>query len=196
MPRYRPEALTAQAVLATKITEDTALRSRHIAVYPSIPPRVPATKLPSSTMTSVTYLGEPHTETTCGPRHAIFNTVRGRQHLIWIICASISLLSARHLLVEQNIHYPLQLYFNQLVVAGLITLWPYRRWQDTWELFREGSQSRRPITWGTILLAASMSFMSLSIICTLQAILHFQNLPTFFMMTVRFHISQILVLRH
>jgi peptidoglycan/LPS O-acetylase OafA/YrhL len=147
-------------------------------------------------MASFACLKEPHTETACDPRHALCNIVHNHRRLIWVICASISLLSARHLLVEQNIHYPLQLYFNQLIVAGLITLWPYRRWQDTRELFRKRSQSRRPITWGTVLLAVSMCFMSLSIICTLQAILHFQNLPTLVMMTVRLHVSQISLLRH
>jgi len=136
-------------------------------------------------MISYIDLGEHHTESSCGSLHAICNALHVHRRLVWIFCASTSLLSARHLLVEQNIHYPLQLYFAQLAVTGLIALRPYLRWQDTQDPFRERSQSERRMTWGTALIAASTCFTSLSTICALQAILHFQNFPTLVMMTVR-----------
>ncbi|KAF2448048.1 hypothetical protein P171DRAFT_237000 [Karstenula rhodostoma CBS 690.94] len=124
---------------------------------------------------------EPLTGPTCGPRYVICNAVRVHRRFIWVICAGISLLSARHLLVEQNIHYPLQLYFNHIVIVGFIAL-RSSKWQGTQRLFRERSQPWWPMTRGSILLTASLCFASLSTICTLQAILHVQNPPTLVMM--------------
>jgi hypothetical protein len=167
------------------IFRDTALRRRHITSYSSLPHRTTATTLPHPpTMTSYAYLEELRMRTH-GPRYVMCNAMRVHRRFIWVIFASISLLSARHLLVEQNIHFPLQLYFNQLGVAGLIALWPCFRWQDTQKLFHGWSRPWRPMTRGTILIIASMCISSLSTICTLQAILHFHNLPTLIMMTVR-----------
>lgn len=131
-------------------------------------------------MTAPVHLPEIHTESVSVPRRDMFNTARGHGRFIWFICASLSLLSSRHLLVEQNIHYPLQLYFNQLAVAVLLTSCRHWKLPDDKEIFRERLQFRK-----TGLVAASLCSMSLSIICAFQAILHLQNLPTLVMMTVR-----------
>ncbi|KAF1924465.1 uncharacterized protein M421DRAFT_72346 [Didymella exigua CBS 183.55] len=106
------------------------------------------------------------------------------RRLVWLVCTSISLLSARHLLVEQNLHYPLQLYFGQLVITAFVALQPCWTWPETQEPFRERPESRSSATWGTILFLTSMCLTALSTICALQAILHFQNLPTLIMMTM------------
>lgn len=118
-------------------------------------------------------------------RYITCDTVRAYKRFLWVVCASISMLSARHILVEQNIHYPLQLYFNQLAVIGLMALRSCFGWRDIRNLSRENPQPWRLMTRGTVLLTASMCFTSLSTICTLQAILHFHNLPTVVMMIVR-----------
>jgi hypothetical protein len=109
--------------------------------------------------------------------------IHGR--VAWLACASIALLSARHLLVEQNLHYPLQLYFAQLAVSALVALRPCWTRQDVQEPFRERPEPRGSATRGMVLLVTSMCLMSVSTICALQAILHVQNLPTLIMMTVR-----------
>lgn len=136
-------------------------------------------------MIAYIYRGESPT----GPHYVLFNTIRVHRRFLWIICASISLLSARHLLVEQNIHYPLQLYFNYIAITGLHWIWQTQR------LVGEKPQPWRPLTRETALLTASMCLASLSTLCTLQAILHVQNLPTLVMMVVRLHIYWIRRLR-
>lgn len=112
-------------------------------------------------------------------------SIRVYRSFAWIFSASISLLSARHLLVEQNLHYPLQLYFNQLAVTAIISLLPCLEWQRILRLFREDSGFKHCTTKGTALLVASMCCTCLSTICFLQAALHFYNLPTLAMSTVR-----------
>jgi hypothetical protein len=142
-------------------------------------------------MTAHAYFEEPHTEPQCNPQHAVRNALRVYKRLAWIISACISLLSARHLLVEQNLHYPLQLYFSQLIVTALIALRPYWIRHDNQGPFRERPKPRGSQARGTVLIATSTCLMWLSTICALQAILHFQNLPTLVMMTVRLSVSQI-----
>lgn len=124
-------------------------------------------------------------EPTRGFRYLVRDAMRVYKRFIWVICASISLISARHLLVEQNIHYPLQLYFGHIAVAGFIASRPFWTWEDTPKLLRARPQPSRFINRGTVLVTASMCFASLSTICTLQAVLHVQNLPTLVMMIVR-----------
>lgn len=132
------------------------------------------------------YLREFRMQTLCGPRSVTCSAIRVHKPFIWVICASISLLSARHLLVEQNIHYPLQLYFNQLAVTAIMALRPRLGWRYVQKLFRGESQLCRSMTRGTALLVASVCSTSLSTICILQATLHFYNLPTLVMISVRY----------
>jgi hypothetical protein len=102
---------------------------------------------------------------------------------IWTVSAAIALLTARHLLVELNFHYPLLLYLAQLVVATIVTMiqhsWP-RKHRD---VGREGIENSciRP---GTLLGIGAMSFSALSMVCMLQAVMHSKNLPTLVMLTV------------
>jgi hypothetical protein len=142
-------------------------------------------------MTSYTYADENNAESAQLRSRSLLNIDHGYGRPLWVFCTTVSLLSARYLLVEQNVHYPLQLYFNQLFVACLMILWRYRRSDDTQELFVERPKFWRPITWGAVMISLSLGFKSLSTICVLQAILHFQNLPTLVMMTVRVHTSHL-----
>lgn len=111
------------------------------------------------------------------------------KRILWLICATMSLLSARHLLVERNFHYPLQLYFIQLAVASLFAIPSCWTRQAIRQPFRESLEAPRFLTLETGLHLISTCIVSLSTICVLQAILHFQNLPTLIMMTVRLHRS-------
>lgn len=120
-----------------------------------------------------------------GARYLVANAILHHRRFLWVVCASIALLSARHLLVEQNIHYPLQLYFNHLAVTGLLALRPYWTWKSNQKLFCARPQLSRLVTRGTVLLAASTGVTALSTICTFQAVLHVQNQPTLVMMIVR-----------
>lgn len=113
------------------------------------------------------------------------SAIRVHRPFIWVVCASISLLSARHLLVERNMHYPLQLYFNQLVFTAILVWRPRLTWRYVKKLSQGEPQLWRLMTKGTALLTASVCFTSLSTICILQATLHFYNLPVLAMITVR-----------
>ncbi|KAF2020563.1 hypothetical protein BU24DRAFT_416233 [Aaosphaeria arxii CBS 175.79] len=123
-------------------------------------------------------------QTLCRPPFVTCSALQAYKPFVWVFCASISLLSARHLLVEQNIHYPLQLYFNQLAVTAIILFRPRLGWQYVQKLSRGDLQLWNSMTRGTSLLFTSMCFTSLSTICMLQAILHFYNLPTLAMITL------------
>ncbi|KAL6712038.1 hypothetical protein ACN47E_003081 [Coniothyrium glycines] len=112
------------------------------------------------------------------------SAIRVYKPYAWVFCASVSLLSARHLLVEQNIHYPLQLYFTQLAVFAIMKLRFPSVWQYTQKLLHGDLHLSISMTRGTTLLVASMCFTSLSTICFLQATLHFHNLPTLVMTTM------------
>jgi hypothetical protein len=131
------------------------------------------------------YIGKTRMQTLCESRFAMSSAIRVYKPLIWVVCASISLLSARHLLVERNMHYPLQLYFNQLFFTAILAWRPRLAWRCVQRLSRGESQLWTSMTKGTALLIASMCFTSLSTICLLQATLHFYNLPILAMITVR-----------
>lgn len=67
-------------------------------------------------------------ESISGRRNAANEVTRAQRRFVWLVCASVSLLSARHLLVERNMHYPRCLYLNQLAVSVLAALRPCFRW--------------------------------------------------------------------
>jgi hypothetical protein len=113
--------------------------------------------------------------------------IHGR--LAWLVCASIAVLSARHLLVERNLHYPLQLYFAQLAVSALFALRPFWSRKDAQPSFRERPEARASATRGVVLLVTAMGLGSVATICALQAILHVTNLPTLILMTVRIWVA-------
>jgi hypothetical protein len=114
-------------------------------------------------------------------------TMRERLHnygqLAWLLCATTSLLSTRHLLIERNTHYPLQLYISQISATAIITsgLHPWRR--KSRESSGQERQSNR--SWRhTAIVVAVHCFEALSAYCTLQAILHTANLPLLCMLIV------------
>lgn len=131
------------------------------------------------------YVRKARAESMSGRLNATYDAARIQRQLLWAVCACISLLSARHLAVERNIHYPQRLYFNQLAVAGLMALRPCLGWGHIQRPFRRKLRPWRSMTKGTALIATSVCFMYVSTICFLQAVLHFYNLPVLVMITVR-----------
>ncbi len=129
--------------------------------------------------------GKTRLQTLCGSQSVVSSALRVHRPLVWVICATVSLLSARHLLVERNMHYPLQLYFNQLFLTAVFAWRPRQAWRRVQKLRRGESQLWRLMMRGIALLTASVCFTSLSTICILQATLHFYNLPVLAMITVR-----------
>lgn len=120
------------------------------------------------------------------PRELIDNLYTEWQYqsrLLWTASALTSLLSARHLLVESNYHFPLFLFPAQLIVATTVILLQY-----PWR--RKAQHTEDPLPWRSymrrkpLMVMGAMFFTSLSMVCMLQAILHSKNLPTLVMLTV------------
>jgi hypothetical protein len=104
-------------------------------------------------------------------------------HLPWALCAAVSVLSSKCLLLDIGFHYPYHLHLLQLstvLIARLLQLVltppKLRRTLST-------SASTRALQ-STILHAGIMAASS---ICIGQAILHFRNLPTVVMLSVRIY---------
>jgi hypothetical protein len=105
--------------------------------------------------------------------------------LAWLLCATTSLLTTRHLLIERNIHYPLQLYISQISATALINLGLHTWRRKSRETSAQGQQSNK--SWRqTPILAAIHSLEALSAYCTLQVVLHTANLPLLCMLIVSF----------
>jgi hypothetical protein len=103
--------------------------------------------------------------------------------LLWVVFASTSLLSARHILVESNFHYPVLVYLAQLFMTTIVVTIQIP-WRDKARRHSSGRPSPRRIRRGTLLALGAVSFTALSMLCMLQAILHFTNLPTLVMLVV------------
>lgn len=131
------------------------------------------------------YVRKARAESLSGRLSATYDAARIQRQLLWAVCACISLLSSRHLVVERNIHYPQRLYFNQLAVTGITALRPCLGWGHVQRPFRRTLRPWRSMTKGTALVTASVCSMYVSTICFLQAVLHFYNLPVLVMITVR-----------
>lgn len=107
---------------------------------------------------------------------------------IWTVSTAISLLSARHLLLVINFHFPWMLYCTQLGVAtSFVTLSFFLdrtsgRTHDDGERFLTSILPR--LRCGTLVMGVSMIFTALSTLCLLQATLWFYNLPTIVMLGV------------
>jgi hypothetical protein len=113
----------------------------------------------------------------------VLERLQDHRQLAWLLCATTSLLTTRHLLIEENIHYPLQLYISQIAATVIITLGlhPWRR--KTRETSGQERLSNR--SWRqTLILAAVHCLEALSAYCTLQAVLHTANLPLLCMLIV------------
>jgi hypothetical protein len=113
----------------------------------------------------------------------VFQRLQDYRQLAWLLCATTSLLTTRHLLIEENFHYPLQLYISQISATAIVTLGlhPWRR--KTREISGQERHSNR--SWRqTVILAAAHCLEALSAYCTLQAVLHTANLPLLCMLIV------------
>ncbi|KAF1843628.1 uncharacterized protein K460DRAFT_316190 [Cucurbitaria berberidis CBS 394.84] len=133
-------------------------------------------------MTSHSKLEKPNSVSPHDFRRSIRNTIQNPHRLLWLGCATVSLLSARHLLVEQNVHSPLQLYIYQLAAAAtfIFCLHPWRRKvQET----SEQEQWKKATVQGTLMVAGAHCLLAISMSCTMQAILHFRNFPVLIFMT-------------
>lgn len=125
-----------------------------------------------------------HNNTTVAPSLFSFaglsRMLEERPTATWLICATISLLSSKYLLVELNVHYPLYLHLLHLVTATLLTIISRLRQRSK----RPHTLADRPSISGWILLVVLAGMMVLAMACTMQAILHFQNLPTVVILSV------------
>jgi hypothetical protein len=109
--------------------------------------------------------------------------LQDHRQLAWLLCATTSLLTTRHLLVERNIHYPLQLYLGQITATVVIALILHLWRRKTREISGQERHSNR--SWRqTLMLAAAHCSEALSAYCTLQAVLHTANLPLLCMLIV------------
>lgn len=106
--------------------------------------------------------------------------VSSRPRCVWAVSAVVSVLSSRYLLVELNVHFPFHLHLLQLATAGLGAA-ALHLWHRSASSTRPSHPSTEP---GWRLLLPLATLMALSTILSLQAILHFLNLPTLLMMTV------------
>ena len=99
---------------------------------------------------------------------------------IWLLCAAVSLLSSRNLLIERYLHHPKQLYINQLVAAAAIALCLHL-WAPNNHPPSELERRTKPIRRARA-LALNIHFFAVaqSMLCTMQAILHFTNFPVFY----------------
>jgi hypothetical protein len=103
--------------------------------------------------------------------------------LVWIVCAITSLLTTRNLLIEKNLHYPLQLYISQIAATAIIALCLYSWRRKIQGSDGQGRQKTRSIL-GTAMVVALHCLESLSMWCVMQAVMHTANLPLLPMMVV------------
>ncbi|KAF2641348.1 hypothetical protein P280DRAFT_468980 [Massarina eburnea CBS 473.64] len=109
-----------------------------------------------------------------------FDTVQAFRLPVWAVAATISILSSRYLLIELNVHYPLHLHLLQLAVTGAITAADYLQQDPSYS-----TPSLRRTSWRKWLpFAVIAAVMATATVCSIQAILHSQNLPTLIMLAV------------
>jgi hypothetical protein len=120
------------------------------------------------------------------PREIIDNVYtwgQSQSRLLWTASALTSLLSARYLLVESNFHYPLLLFPAQLFMTTTAALLRYS-WRAKVQHTGDSPPARSYLRRGSLMTMFATCFAALSMVCMLQAILHFENLPTLVMLTV------------
>lgn len=101
---------------------------------------------------------------------------------IWTISAINALLSARHLLVEANFHYPVVIYIAQIVVAAVVV-----GIHHAVTLRDAQAKSWRSLGKpGAVLGMSAMCCAAFSMMCMLQALLHYKNLPALVMLAVSY----------
>lgn len=117
------------------------------------------------------------------PHRTVYDRLQDHRQLAWLACATTSLLTTRHLLIERNLHYPLQLYASQIAATAILAFitHPWRRSDQ--EVGGQEQWRKRPIQ-GTLLVAVSQCLQAVSALCITQAVLHTSNLPLLCMIVV------------
>jgi hypothetical protein len=116
-------------------------------------------------------------------RRTVCERLQDYRQLAWLACATTSLLTTRHLLIERNLHYPLQLYITQIAATAVVAFVLYP-WRSNIQETSEHAQRRTQPLQGALLLAASNLLQAVSAFCITQAVLHTSNLPLLCMITV------------
>lgn len=116
-------------------------------------------------------------------RRTVCDRLQDYRQLGWLACATTSLLTTRHLLIERNLHYPLQLYITQIAATALVAFL-FHPWRPSAQHASEQDQRRKRPVQGGLLLAASNLLQAVSAFCIVQAVLHTSNLPLLCMITV------------
>ena len=181
-------ACSTLPLVSTSTTgEDEVSRdgTHHVLEIPIIPSLLPPAELKSNTLASRLLLKDFQAQSLRGFRHTVYNIFQEHRWPLWLVCATVALLSARQLLIERNLHYPLQLYINQLLAAATITICLFC-WRRPAQAASEQQRRTSSTIMAHFLLAITQCFVALSMIFTMQAILHFTNLPVLVMMTVSF----------
>lgn len=116
-------------------------------------------------------------------RRSVYEQIQDHKSLLWLPCATTSLLTTRHLLVESNLHYPLQLYSWQISATAFLALISH-----VWRRYEQNSAEQehlenRPVQ-ATLLVAASHCLQAIAALCITQAVLHTSNLPLLYMVAV------------
>ncbi|KAJ5031213.1 hypothetical protein PSV08DRAFT_400022 [Bipolaris maydis] len=106
----------------------------------------------------------------------LYDRLQDHRHLVWLPCAATSLLTTRHLLVEANLHYPLQLYICQIVATAILVFISHLWRKNDQKRNSEQEQPTRPIQ-ASLLVVASHALQAVAALCITQAVLHTSNLP-------------------
>jgi hypothetical protein len=113
----------------------------------------------------------------------VSDRIQDHRQLAWLLCATTSLLTTRHLLVEGNLHYPLQLYSCQIVATAIFAFLS-RLWRRTGQERSDQEQPRKQPIQASLSVAASQCLQAVAALCITQAVLHTSNLPLLCMMAV------------
>lgn len=114
---------------------------------------------------------------------AVCERLQDYRQLVWLACAATSLLTTRHLLIENNLHYPLELFICQIAATAIVASFLHP-WRSNVQEASGQEQRRKRTVQGAFLMVASTGLQAVSAFCTVQAVLHTSNLPLLCMITV------------
>ncbi|KAF2272442.1 uncharacterized protein EI97DRAFT_504225 [Westerdykella ornata] len=102
-----------------------------------------------------------------------------RSRFLWTLCAGTSLLTSKYLFINAHLNYPVHIHLLQLSPLAVYTTLNYRarRRRD-----QTASQSSTKPSWTYLTFLAAL--MTLAVVSTLQAILHFPNITAFVMLSI------------
>ncbi|KAF2869135.1 hypothetical protein BDV95DRAFT_112948 [Massariosphaeria phaeospora] len=133
---------------------------------------------------------EPKAQRSHNRLQGLFDAIRSHPRYVWTLCAGLSLLSSKYLLVDLNVHFPLHLHLLQLATTALLSLSLSTRRHQT-----SAEAAKRPTVVGWLFLVVLASLMAASTAMTTQAILHFQNMPTLVMLSTVSFLAEDLITR-